>query len=286
MISLGASINRRMNKGTDMQLKVLVTGKNRKVAMDICEHLETDRGYVTIKCDPNKTTLFDIMISELPKVVIICLGDESPATVQAYNVLRAALKQGSITTIVITDEENEKLFMKYTELDRVLFFSRPISLYALYEKLSEIEKTLDQEKENNLSTFREFVNENKDGRFKRKHILVVDDDTEQLIHIREQLEEFYDVNCVKNGEAAFRFLVNKRPDLILLDYMMPVIDGPEVLKKIWKTKGWEDIPVIFLTGVTEKEKVLRTLSELRPQGYLIKPSKKSELVAKIIDVIG
>ena len=268
-----------------MQLKVLVTGKNRKVATDICEHLETDRGYVTIKCDPNKTTLFDIMISELPKVVIICLGDESSATVQAYNVLRAALKQGSITTIVITDDENEKLFMKYTELDRVLFFSRPVSLYALYEKLSEIEKALDQENENR-SSFREFVNENKEGRFRRKHILVVDDDTEQLVHIKEQLEEFYDVTCVKNGEAAFRFLVNKRPDLILLDYMMPVIDGPEVLKKIWETKGWEDIPVIFLTGVTEKEKVLRTLSELRPQGYMIKPSKKSELVAKIIDVIG
>ena len=56
-----------------MQLKVLVTGKNRKVASDICEHLETDRGYVTIKCDPNKTALFDLMISELPKVVIICI---------------------------------------------------------------------------------------------------------------------------------------------------------------------------------------------------------------------
>lgn len=269
-----------------MQLKVLVTGKNRKVATDICEHLEADRGYVTTKCSPSKAALFDIMISELPKVVIICLGNETADTIQAYNVMRTALKQGSITTIVVTDDENEKLFMKYTELDRVFFLSRPVSLYALYEKLSEIEQTMDQDRENNLSSFREFVNENKDSRYKRKQILVVDDDTEQLIHIKEQLEEFYDVTCVKTGEAAFRFLVNKRPDLILLDYMMPIMDGPEVLKKIWETKGWEDIPVIFLTGVSEKDKVLKTLSELRPQGYLIKPSQKSELVAKIIDVVG
>ena len=86
-----------------MQLKVLVTGKNRKVAKDVCEHLQADRGYVTVKCDPNKTALFDLMLGELPKVVIICLGDETSVTVQAYNVMKSALRQGNITTIVVTD---------------------------------------------------------------------------------------------------------------------------------------------------------------------------------------
>ncbi|MBO4889866.1 MAG: response regulator [Lachnospiraceae bacterium] len=265
-----------------MSLKVLVTGKNRKVASDICEHLQTDRGYVTIKCDPNKRALFDLMLTELPKVVIICLGDESSVTIQAYNVMRRALMQGNITTIVVTDESDEKLFMEYTELERVFFLSRPVSLFALYEKLSEIEKKLEEEKEQNLSSFREFFNENMPG---RKQILVVDDDSEQLIHIKEQLEEFYDVTCVRSGEAAFRFLAKKKCDLILLDYLMPMMDGPEVLRNLHDTKDWEDIPVIFLTGVTEKKKVIQTLAELRPQGYLVKPSKKSEIVAKIIDAL-
>ena len=115
-----------------MQLKVLVTGKNRKVATDLCEHLEADRGYTTIKCDPSKTALFDIMISELPRIVIICLGDETSVSVQAYNVMRTAIRQGKVTTIVVTDAEDEKLFIKYTELERVLFLSRPVSLFALY----------------------------------------------------------------------------------------------------------------------------------------------------------
>lgn len=267
-----------------MKLKVLVTGKNRKVAKDVCEHLESDRGYSTIKCDPNKTALFDVMISELPRVVIICLGGESSVTVTAYNVMRSALLQGNVTTIVVTDEEDEKLFMKYTELEKVLFLSRPISLYALYEKLSEIEKTMEDDKEKNLSSFREFVNDN--SKYKRKQILVIDDDTEQLMHIKEQLEEFYDVTCVKSGKDAFKALAKKKCDLILLDYLMPDLDGPEVLRNIQDTKDWEDIPVIFLTGVTEKDKVLHTLAELRPQGYMIKPSKKSEIVAKIIEVLG
>ncbi len=269
-----------------MKLKVLVTGKNRKVASDICEHLETDRGYVTVKCDPSKKALFDLMLAELPKVVIICLGDETSVSVQAYNVMRTALRQGNITTIVVTDEADEKFFMKYTELDRVLFLSRPVSLFALYDKLSEIEKALEEDREKNLSGFREFVNENADDRYRRKQILVVDDDSEQLIHIKEQLEEFYDVTCVKSGVAAFKYLAKKKADLILLDYMMPEMDGPEVLRNIQDTKDWEDIPVIFLTGVSEKKIVLNTLAELRPQGYVIKPSKKSEIVAKIIEVLG
>ncbi|MBQ6575641.1 MAG: response regulator, partial [Lachnospiraceae bacterium] len=226
-----------------------------------------------------------LMISELPKVVIICLGDESSVTVQAYNVMRSALSSGNITTIVVTDSDDEKMFMKYTELERVFFLSRPVSLFALYEKLSEIEKIIEEAKDNNLSAFREYVNEGGPGS-RRKQILVVDDDTEQLVHIKEQLEEFYDVTCVRSGVAAFKYLARKTPDIILLDYLMPMMDGPEVLRNIQDTSGWEDIPVIFLTGMTEKRKVLKTLAELKPQGYIVKPAKKSELVAKIIDILG
>ena len=89
----------------------------------------------------------------------------------------------------------------------------------------------------------------------------------------------------QTGEAAFRFLAKKKCDLILLDYIMPVIDGPEVLRRIRETKEWADIPIIFLTGVSEKKKVIKALTELRPQGYLVKPSKKSEIVSKIIDAL-
>ncbi len=269
-----------------MQLNILVTGKNRKIASDLCEHLEEDRDYKTIKCDPNRTALFDLMMSDLPEVVIICLGDETQITIEAYNIMKSAIRDGRITTIVVTDEVDEKLFTRYTELDRVLFLSRPVSLFALYEKLSEVEKTIEEDKDKNLSAFREFVNEHTDGKYVRKQILVVDDESEQLLHIKDQLFDFYDVTCVKTGEAAFRYLLRKRPDLILLDYLMPVMDGPEVLRRIQRTEDWGDIPVIFLTGMTEREKVLQTLTELHPQGYLVKPCKKSEIVAKIIDILG
>ena len=269
-----------------MDFKILITGRNRKVAGDIGSHLEQDRGYKILKCDPNKNALFDLLLAELPKVVIICLGGETSDNIRAYDVLKNSSKTGNCTTIVVSNEEDEKIFIQYTELEKVLFLSRPVSLFALYEKIGALEEEAERNKEKYLNSFREFVNENANMDSRRKSILVVDDDTQQLIHIKEQLEEFYNVSVVKSGEAAFKFLTKKKPNLILLDYMMPDQDGPEVLKKLRTVDEYADIPVIFLTGVTEKNTVIDTLTVLRPQGYIIKPSKKSEIVAKIIEVLG
>ena len=198
---------------------------------------------------------------------------------------REGNRNGSFRTIVVADEEDERFFISNTRLEHVLLLSRPVPLLALYEKMLQIEKECEDDQEKNLAAFREYVNEDSDW-CRRKRILVVDDDSEQLMNIKEQLEEFYDVGCVRSGAAAFKYLAKKKCDLILLDYLMPEMDGPEVLRNIQDTSDWADIPVIFLTGVTEKNKVIQTLAELRPSGYLVKPSKKSEIVAKIIDILG
>ena len=71
-----------------MNFKVLVTGKNRRIAKDVCEHLEKDRGYEIIKCNPSMDALFDLVPVEMPNVVIICLGDETYETVKVYDVLK------------------------------------------------------------------------------------------------------------------------------------------------------------------------------------------------------
>ena len=265
-----------------MKLQIMVTGQNRRVATDLCEHLESDRGYLTVKCAANKVALYDVLLAEVPNVIIICLGNETLDSILSYNVMREAVRGTHCTVIVVANEEDEAYFKKHTTLDLVYFLSRPIPLLSLYEMLIRIEEKLEEKKEEKLSMFREYENENDDSG--RRHILVVDDDTEQLINIKEQLREFYNVTPVKSGEAAFRVLKKKIPDLILLDFMMPEEDGPSVLRRLREDSRYAKIPVIFLTGMTEKNTVIRTLTELMPQGYIIKPSRKSELVAKIIDV--
>ena len=111
----------------------------------------------------------------------------------------------------------------------------------------------------------------------RKRVLVVDDDTEQLLNIKEQLEGFYDVTVVKSGEAAIKYLIKHTPDLILLDYDMPVTDGPQVLKMIHGEPGSSDIPVMFLTGRSDKKSIMKVLS-LKPAGYLLKSIDRNTLL--------
>ena len=120
---------------------------------------------------------------------------------------------------------------------------------------------------------------------RRKHVLVVDDDVRMLRMIRKQLESEYDIATAVNGKVALKFLETKHTDLILLDYEMPVEDGPSVLEKIRQNSRWKDLPVIFLTGVSSKEKIQEVL-QLRPQGYILKPINRQRLLLEIEKIIG
>ncbi|SDB43881.1 Response regulator receiver domain-containing protein [Butyrivibrio sp. INlla16] len=269
---------------TMKKLKIMVTGKNRRIASDICNHLADDRDYNVIKCAATKDALFQTVPNEMPRVIIICLGNETKETVKNYNILKECAKLGALTLIVVCNSVDKSLFIKYTTLEKIFFMSRPVSLFVLYDKLDEVESKY-ASGEDDYALLSEYVNPNPDG-IRRKHILAVDDSAEQLMQIKEHLKEFYEVTLVGNGKNALKFLEKQKVDLILLDYMMPEMDGPDVYKLIREDEKLQDIPVVFLTGVKEKETVVKTLVELKPQGYVVKPAKKSELVAKIIDVLG
>lgn len=119
----------------------------------------------------------------------------------------------------------------------------------------------------------------------RKHILVVDDDVRMLRLIKKYLENDYDVATAVNGRVALKFLESKHTDLVLLDYEMPLEDGPAVLEKIRQNPYTKNLPVVFLTGVSSKEKIQEVL-QMRPQGYLLKPINKQKLLLTIEKNIG
>ena len=270
-----------------MKLNILITGRNRKIASDLREHLESDRGYTVIGCPASKEALFERVPAEMPHVIIICLGDETQDTVGVYDVLRECVNDDWITIMVVANEEDSKYFINNTRLKKMLFISRPVSLIALYSKLAEIEKKAEYDEKSGVQRITEYINPKADEYdLKRKNILIVDDDPQQLLQIKEHLKEFYNVTAVRTGESAFKYLEKHIPDMILLDYIMPGMDGPTVLINMRMIPEYERIPVVFLTGVAEKEKVIKTIVELKPQGYIVKPAKKSDIVAKIIDVLG
>ena len=82
-----------------------------------------------------------------------------------------------------------------------------------------------------------------------------------------------------------KFLERRTTDLILLDYEMPEENGAEVLKKLRANPMTRNIPVVFLTGMNNRE-IIKQLVAMKPQGYLLKPIKCEQLVQTIQSVIG
>ena len=111
-------------------------------------------------------------------------------------------------------------------------------------------------------------------------VLVVDDSPTVRQSIKQLLEEDYDVDMAESGVAAIRTITLNRPDLVLLDYEMPVVNGRQTLEMLRSEPEFTKIPIIFLTG-RDDPKVVRELLSLKPAGYLLKYLKPDEIKQKI-----
>ena len=111
-------------------------------------------------------------------------------------------------------------------------------------------------------------------------ILVVDDSMTIRQGMKQLLEKDYEVALAESGVAAIRTITLNQPDLVLLDYEMPVVDGKQTLEMLRSEKAFAGIPVIFLTGRSDPE-LVRALLSLKPAGYLLKYLKPAEIKAKI-----
>ncbi len=308
-----------------MDLKILSTGSNREIVDNITNYLKNNIEYDITECEQDKAAIKKALSEIRPNVMILCCGEENEENVGFYNVINEFEDAAKLVIIVIATEEDFEIFMEHTKLSNIQFVRRPVSRSSIFYKLEEIKemfntgefafdtseggesgtdqnkaaaetgkdsdagnsKNVTQEPANGVTTRRTAI-DNDPGvpSGTRKHILIVDDDAEQLAQIKGHLQEYYQVTAVRSGPAAFKYLENHNADLILLDYLMPSMDGPEVLSKLRSMPAYKNIPIVFLTGVSEKETIIKTLVQLKPQGYIVKPAKKSEIIAKIIDVLG
>ena len=119
----------------------------------------------------------------------------------------------------------------------------------------------------------------------RRHVLVVDDDSSMLRMIKDILGDHYDVAAAISGKVALKFLETRRTDLILLDYEMPGQSGAEVYEKILQNPALRHIPVVFLTGVSDRERIAAVLA-MRPRGYLLKPIDSERLKKTVAELVG
>ena len=122
-------------------------------------------------------------------------------------------------------------------------------------------------------------------------IMVVEDNLDEAKLIKMVLEgEGYEAACAFNGKEALEKMATEKPELIVLDVMMPEMDGFALCDKLRSTPDYENIPVILLTGVAqhirETKYPLGGVMKAEAEEYLEKPVKPEELLATISRFLG
>ncbi|MFZ7112322.1 MAG: response regulator [Desulfatiglandales bacterium] len=119
----------------------------------------------------------------------------------------------------------------------------------------------------------------------KERILVVDDEEDILELVRFNLaREGYQILCALSGEKALETARNELPDLVVLDLMLPGIDGLEVAKALKQDSGTKEIPIVMLTAKGEEADVVTGL-ELGADDYVTKPFSPRILVARVKAVL-
>ena len=116
---------------------------------------------------------------------------------------------------------------------------------------------------------------------RKKSILIIDDDPVYMKMVHEWLKDDFKVTMTISGGQALDWLKENKADLILLDYDLPVMPGPQILEKIRSGADSKETPVMILTGQNDRESIMRILS-LSPADYLLKNIKRDELRGKVL----
>jgi CheY-like chemotaxis protein len=121
----------------------------------------------------------------------------------------------------------------------------------------------------------------------RKQILIIDDedDIREVATLALEIGGDFEVAAADGGRAGIKAAHERRPDLILLDVMMPELDGPSTFRELQQSDATRSIPVIFLTAKVQSAD-RRRLSDLGALGILAKPFDPMRLAADIAAIAG
>ncbi len=112
------------------------------------------------------------------------------------------------------------------------------------------------------------------------NILVIDDNALVLRNMKVLLDDKYSVSVAASATQAYMAMEKRKPNLILLDYDMPEINGRDLYIKLKQDEKYKDIPIVFLTSAADADIVQQLLS-LRPAGYVLKPVNAINMMSVI-----
>lgn len=249
--------------------RILLVGELNETLKSISEHLM--KTFQVQICSENVKNVIDMIKIFKPSALVINVTEVKEDVVSIFDELK--FKNSFMPMVVIASKEAA------AELGSLLDNFRKKRVLCRPVRISDVVNTC-----NEILGIEHAVEKKAVVESKKANILVVDDNALVLRNVKTILEEEYSVSIANNGEKGLEFARTRKPDLILLDYEMPGMNGNEVFAKIKEDSELCNIPVIFLTSVSEKNQIMEVMKN-RPNGYILKPPAKDKLIEVIKEAL-
>lgn len=195
-------------------------------------------------------------------LIILYTDQDFEEYTEALVYIKDMCIEENMIILVIGDKDAFELVHHYIPKEDIAFeVTRPLDMANLMDKVA-------------TATDDEFEIK------RRKCILIVDDDPTFIQMVREWLKDTYRVGMANSGTQAIAWLATNKADLILLDYDMPVLDGPKVMEMLRSESFSQSTPVMFLTGKNDRDSVTNVIS-LKPADYLLKSISRDKLLSTL-----
>ncbi|MBR4196957.1 MAG: response regulator [Synergistaceae bacterium] len=200
---------------------------------------------------------------DIPRIFILYLQGEDNLMIDVLGYIRDLVEDRGIRFFVIgTQEELDTIIGKKADYVAQMY-TRPVDLAELIKRLQKEGEAVDKLKE-------------------FKSILIVDDDATALRSMKSLLSTRYKILVASSGMNAITILAKNKVDLILLDFEMPIVNGPKVLEMIRSDPNTSNIPVMFLTAKGDKRSIMEVL-RFKPEKYLLKTMLPKDILDSIDD---
>ena len=242
-----------------MNRAMFVSGKKSLIASALCKSIE----WANIKVDRLDANSEDIIgFKFIPKVIVFFLDGNQKEFLELFGKIKKYMFDNDIRLMIVGTSDELAPFDNPSDQSIIAkTFLKPFNSDDIIDSLKS---------ELGLS----------DSRASRKKILIVDDDETFLRAMKDLLSGIYRISIANSGANALQMIAENPVDLILLDYEMPVLDGPQVLFMLRNDYKTAKIPVMFLTAKNNKESILKIMS-LHPEAYILKSSPKGEIIDMI-----
>ena len=222
-------------------------------------------------CVDNVVMVKGMLKIKKPELVVISLNGISVEAKEIFEELKQNYPK--MPVICLGTNQEVKLHMSSISTKQFITLITPLDDKKILDTIC------------NILDSREDVQQSVGTKGEKKSILLVDDSNVQLRALNELLKDKYEVRMSTSGMQALTMIGKKKPDMIFLDYEMPICDGKMTLEMIRGMEESKDIPVVFLTGVSDKEHIAAVL-DLKPAGYLLKPADAERIYSIIEKVLG